>query len=83
MANKPTLEARVIAQTDAPRIIRELLSFGLSHEQICVGMGDFLCGAHPSVQSLHRWKSGASYPSRANGAALAMLYAREGSKEEA
>ena len=82
MPNKPTVEARVIAQTNARRLIQELLDSGLSHEQVCVGMGEFLCGPHPSVQSLHRWKSETSMPSRVNGAALAMLHAKNIKEEE-
>ena len=74
MPKTPTLEARVIAQTDAGRLIEELLATGLSVEMVAVRMGDFLSGAHPSVQSLHRWKAKTSTPSRANGSALALLH---------
>ena len=74
MAKKPTLEARVIAQTNAGRFIEELLDAGFSIEMVAVRMGDFLSGAHPSVQSLRRWKSKTSTPSRVNGAALALLH---------
>lgn len=74
MPKKPTLEARVIAQTNAGELIEELLAQGLSIEMVAVRMGEFLSGAHPSVQSLHRWKAKTSNPSRANGAALALLH---------
>jgi hypothetical protein len=82
MSRKPTIEQRAEAQSNPGKLITELLSAGLSYEMIAVKMGEFLAGAHPSVQSLRRWKQGETVPSRANGAALALLYAQEGQGEE-
>lgn len=82
MSIKPTVKQRAEAQSNPGKLITELLSAGLSYEMIAVKMGEFLAGAHPSVQSLRRWKQGETVPSRANGAALALLYVEISGGEE-
>jgi transcriptional regulator with XRE-family HTH domain len=55
-------------------LLADLKEAGLSLEQIAVYMGEYLGGAHPSVQTLHRWKAGTSVPSRTYSIALARLH---------
>ena len=74
MNNRPTIEERGIAQADASRLIKELHNTGLTPEQLCVQMGEYLGGAHPSVQTIARWKAGQVTPNRVNAVALAKLY---------
>lgn len=57
-----------------PDMILELEAQGLSPEQIVVGMQKFLCGAHPSVKSLYRWKAETGRPSRTYSNALSLLW---------
>lgn len=74
MSNRPTLEERETAQEDASRLIIDLHNTGLTPEQLCVQLGEYLGGAHPSVQTIARWKAGQVAPNKANAVALAKLY---------
>tara|TARA_R100000700_G_scaffold33372_1_gene41086 strand:+ start:493 stop:723 length:231 start_codon:yes stop_codon:yes gene_type:complete len=70
-------DERKEAEEDAPRLLTELLSAGLSYELIAVKMGDFMGGVNPSVTSLKRWKAGRNTPSKINSTALARVYREE------
>lgn len=69
-----TLEERTQAQISAIELITQLRLAGISDETIAVGMGKFLGGTNPSAQSIQRWRTGKSRPSKVNGFALASFY---------